>query len=840
MDQYVDILNNTIFKSDYSSDTSSDYEQSGNYEHNGKSDAGSSFETKSNMFSDMNVSTKYRKHVYRNANEIYDENEIPEYSKAKEPASILSLITPEALTGASMHKLIAGDTYGETKPDIKDNVNSTTSTSTSTSSTSTSSPRMSDTIQTASIPSTSTDWNVRSTFRRDYKLTDAQLGVVYNALKHGSRNLKVYETIDDTSSTAYTNEETIYGINELNFEPETLHTHLFKVDEDLPEVIDPMLVVYDYVNEGKILLIQNQYRAKIFLELEKEKSTSSNILNPRLNEIGYILTKIRNGRISVQPKDKRDLLRLADLSSYAMMIAYKLKHGRYNHYICDSSKTDYNSPKIKDKFHIVLVPKDLQHKFTKPGKYFDELKAILKLNPENGFYSYSVDNTLLPVLCTHEYMIYEGRPLSEVSIQCYKKGKCKYCGQELNAYHEQVKDNLPPKIYDLIYKYMDTINENIEVSSLMFVLFSLIYDSIKTNVDNADVKNYDSTVVAFAGLYLYVVYMKTKTAINYNNKINKFLDSVKKYWAEVGWTSNMIDSATTNTSMFTNMSNITELIREKIYTNDIKFLDLLPASILFGVNVDPKDYDKLEAKTEMQKMWKDGVDKVKQFNELFEKTLLKFWKFDRIKDKVNDIGKEKINTEFSLFDIKKSDVKNGEKFFFTTCGTYCPVSSFHSWGAGGSSGSGNVCSYCGLKKDLSNKQEVYNKYQLEINSSYLQKPKVLPDDHFKIDKLYSKDQIEGYKADDLFEKFLNIQNHMIKQAINKAIDDNLYIDETLLFISTMTTISVANLDNKPEFVKKALCFIIDKKIKSDVEVLNELKNIYFKINNIDWLLLQSK
>ena len=673
-------------------------------------------------------------------------------------------------------------------------------------------------------------WNIKQTFSKNNPFNDTQLGIIYNAMKDGNEDIKVFEPDDELKPPS--NDDTYYGINRYNFEIETLFTCKYKVVENVC-FKDFMMTVFDYVNEGKVLLIQNQHKAKIFMSLEENKTTS-NYESDKLSDIGYILTKIKNGILYSKPKNRNDIMKYSNLINYACMMAYKIKHGKYTKYICKSSPTKYISPLIKSKYNITLIPKDLQNKFNKPGKYFDEIKNILKLDQENGFYSYQLENTKIPILCTHEYMIYEGKPLSEVSIKCYKKGKCKYCGQELSAYHEQVKENLPPKIYDLIYKYMSTINENIEESSLMYTLFSLIYDSIKENVDRTDVKNYDASVVSFAALYLYVVYVKTKGSINYNNKINKFLDSAKKYWTEVGWTTEIIENATKNTTMFSNMSNITELIREKIYTNKITFLDLLPVSVLFGEKVEPKDYDKLEAKTKMQKLWKSGENKIKQFNDLFNNTLLSLWKFQSIKNSVEVIGGEKINTSFEIFNVKSSTVKNGEKFFFETCETYCPASEFHEWSEK------SMCKKCGLKKDKSNKKEIYDKYQIEINNSYLQKPHVLADERFKIDKLFSKEQIDAYQADDLFKKYLIIDNHILKQSLEKSINDKLYLDEILKFISTMTTIEIKKLDDSPDFIKKSIGFIIDKKIKSENEVLNELKNIYFKIKNIDWLLIQNK
>ena len=134
----------------------------------------------------------------------------------------------------------------------------------------------------------------------------------------------------------------------------------------------------------------------------------------------------------------------------------------------------------------------------------------------------------------------------------------------------------------------------------------------------------------------------------------------------------------------------------------------------------------------------------------------------------------------------------------------------------------------------------YNKYQNLINNSYLQKPCVLPDERFVIDKLYQKNQIDTYKADDLFKKYFDIDNFVLQKELDKAINNKTYSEDILKFISTVTTIDIKDLNDEPDFIKKSLAFIIDKKIKSKNEVLNELKNICFKIKNIEWLLVSGK
>jgi hypothetical protein len=94
-----------------------------------------------------------------------------------------------------------------------------------------------------------------------------------------------------------------------------------------------------------------------------------------------------------------------------------------------------------DRYPISEVPRELQRLIRDIGAHFGELKDMLAFNPTTGFYTYEIINNgvsiLLSVVCKHEYLTYTGASMIDISRECYRDGKCKYCGAELNAYHER-------------------------------------------------------------------------------------------------------------------------------------------------------------------------------------------------------------------------------------------------------------------------------------------------------------------------------------------------------------------------------------------------------------------
>lgn len=653
---------------------------------------------------------------------------------------------------------------------------------------------------------------------------NAQLGILFNIFKNGlSYVYRFVPTNDKGNAFSAINKDYEYGLNMVNLELEMIYTRHYDIDKN--PFLDPLFDLYDKMNANRTLLLTNKYKSVIHAEFFDNVSVS----NESIKLFKQVLNRIANGVFRCDAVNPYDAKRIMDLCDYSDMLMYINSKHNCTKYLTHKAFVKYVNYFIKDRYKIVQIPKELQLKFNQIGRYFNEIKNVLKLNDKNGFYSYTVDEIDIPVMCKHEYMTFEGVPPAEISIECYRQGKCKYCGQELNAYHEQIKESLPPRIYDLIYKYIATINENIEVDSLMYVLFNLLFDAIQVNVKTSTVKNYDASVVAFAALFLYKIYTITKGKINYNNKVGKFLDSIKEYGSAVGWSQEKMNTVLNDSRMFANIENITNIIKEKIYTNDIKFLEFLPLSIMFNQNVDPREKNKLVAKTKIQELYLEGNNKMILFNDVINKAIQALWKFTNLNEFVKVINK--INVESKLMQIKTMTVKNGERFFNKMCKIYCPVDGIHSFD------NNKECKYCGIKNDLSNKKEIYDKYQNHINNSYLQKPNVIKDSRFNIEKKYNASQIDKYNGSDLFEKYIMIENHILKQIIDKSINNGEQIDEIVKLISVLTTIEKDDIKKDPMFIRKALSFIVDQNIKSSDELLNELEFIYLKIDNIQLLLI---
>lgn len=669
---------------------------------------------------------------------------------------------------------------------------------------------------------TATRFNSQQINIIDYVLKNGQLSIPYmkfNEKEHEDRHKESY----------------IFGFNELSSTFHRIYSHDNYIVSNKTFYYDFWQMVYNLISNGLILYINNVSRAELrgIIDTNQKIKTdekTSNIIE--LTAAEYILMKIRNPPITIFPKNKEDIEKFNSFIEFAPFVAHALTHGIFERYIKFNDGVEYNNRfnyEIKPKIKIVQVPHDLQNKFNKIYKHFNELKSMLSYDEENGFYVYKQDGVSLPIICIHEYMILNGCSLSEVSIKCYLDGTCKYCGAEMNAYHQSAKQELPVKCYDLIYKFMDCLNENVDQSLMMIGIFDVLYNSVKKNVDSANPNNYDESVVAFSALYLYAMYMITKHAINYSpTKINKFIDSAKKYWSSIGWNQRSIDQ-TLESSMFDELqdnNNGVNLLKQFIFHNEISFLDILPLSVMFDTVVNPKEKDKLKADTMIRKLYLDN--KMNDFNKKIFNMIMKTWTVITTKPIIEKYPKQDFKSIIN--NIKTKKLNSGQRFFNECCKKWCPINIDHEWKNG-------QCIHCHIKQDLSNQKEIYNNNVNVINNSYLQEPNVISDEKLILGPVHSMVEISKCKAEELYDKHLTIDAYVLKQAIDKKLVELSDWDELNALIVALIGCKAEEVKHDTQFIKQCLVYIIINGIATKEHMLNELQNIFFKIENIDWLTL---
>jgi hypothetical protein len=363
------------------------------------------------------------------------------------------------------------------------------------------------------------------------------------------------------------------------------------------------------------------------------------------------------------------------------------------------------------KYKVGYVPKEDYDIFKDPQKSFEKVKDKLKYN--NGFYFLSD----VPLLCRHEYLLYDNVSYYNVCLECSVNNTCKYCGDSLPSV-DQVNITLPKSISKLIYKLMeefgagdenfvnsetitegdkedkefdeDTTQERDKLDKVNVVnnntVFLYLYNKFGSYISTyvkEDSNDYEKQAEAIAALIIFNVFK-----ISGRNENSELLDDIYEICKKVNWTPKDIDKFASK------------------YISDTNEI----------LNVLTKGFEENHSqRNDMEEIKKDS--KVKSF---------KMEDMDKIKSKMNEERYKRMYSDYQNIDQGKFEIKSLNnpviednymdytESFNEFSKWYCMDKEhiYHEFE------NNEVCKYCKLKKDLSNIEEIFKKYDVEFSKDY--------------------------------------------------------------------------------------------------------------------------
>ena len=468
--------------------------------------------------------------------------------------------------------------------------------------------------------------------------------------------------------------------------------------------------------------------------------------------------------------------------------------------------TKYQQYKLDtDKYEIVKFSRDINEKFRHMEEHFDELKELLKYNPETGFYTY--DN--IPILCRHVYMLYDNKSLQEMAAECYSDGHCKYCGTSMMNYGDLLYDDVPLAVQSLLLSFTQSFENDIDSNGLYYKLYGLLTKILR---DNKDKLNKDSTSLAFAGLFILKILKEcASTDIKFDQKkIAKILDKIRDYTTQMGWTPQQIDATIANNPMLKSLDGISELLKAFQFHVDT---DTIFSTYLSSILDDKRSpNDEAHSKSIFAQIFNKGQQAIDAYNAKYNELLLKRWQYnyDPVIGGINDID----NASDAL-NIKNTVERNGIDFFKRICKHYCPAAIEQ--GSCDHKFNGDVCSLCGLKKDCSNAEAVYKKYFRTITEqsvgTHIDEPIFTQSKSTYIPTNELIKRIEEVNAGSLDILPKIFANPRAKYILTRFIINLLNINET-------------NIKDTIEFYNHAIAYAIINKLADKEDIFNNLLFMY--------------
>lgn len=410
-------------------------------------------------------------------------------------------------------------------------------------------------------------------------------------------------------------------------------------------------------------------------------------------------------------------------------------------------------------------------KFRKVRENFSEIKDKLVLD-KSGMYGIKILNSkneevIYPILCTHEYMILDGKSYAEMSGACYDKGRCKFCGCELYAYHDSANIIIDSKLYSHLTIFVEGLKGNYNETNLVYNLMNEFTRWFK-------IGKYDENNMSKM-FYIYMYYLVVTLLKDYKGYLKRSMSSfilkLRKGLALWRLTERNIPQVDIR------IKNILDIIDH----NNLNAENMLSASYPFNVmlGTDFKHVigiEEYKPKDNFERMFIDYYlhrsDDFREFLDEYWEEILSKYIYPKTEEYIKRIDKVESNNRFEkMYQINKKEISNNKiKFFEEMASNYCPKKSFHEF-------KNNVCQHCGLKKDLSNLYEIYEKFHGVIEDHVIHLVDIDKNDlsKYKIKNVYKLDEI--VKVEGKIENM--IDDNFFKQSYSEIIKYPEIIDKII-------------------------------------------------------------
>ena len=444
---------------------------------------------------------------------------------------------------------------------------------------------------------------------------------------------------------------------------------------DIPTIVNASLV-HDIDDSTSILAPLHQDLVYLYFD-EARRNSYSNYPTPqeiRSKELENHNQALASGIPSYSPSLEWQI-------PYMQTQAYKRSHEILETWL----KTDPISGAVLpnheiEKYVPKPIPRDIRDMLNRPKLNFEKLRQILDEPSEDiGFYSYKG----ILVMCKHIFMYYSGENGREIYRACGDgSGVCKYCGASLPIDIYDNNDQLETHHLAILFEFIDSLGSTIDPSVILRILTGAVsksIDKLKLTLDNE--------VCGFIACYLYKL---DKDLASFDKKRYKKSELEKIYaeeWSLNKWRREDVEKTIENNEIFCDyvfVLNYLKSILEKSETREpstpIEVLYANPNSPLIKLyEKDPSIFSSMNELVRLKSL--DGVGT----NLVYPPSFI-----------INYPTPLKIEGLNKLIDFLK---KWGE--------VVCPAGGIHKL----------PCSRCGLKKDLSNVEEVAAKFENSINRS---------------------------------------------------------------------------------------------------------------------------
>ena len=383
---------------------------------------------------------------------------------------------------------------------------------------------------------------------------------------------------------------------------------------------------------------------------------------------------------------------------------------------------------------------------SKDGVYLLQLEKFLSTQ---DYDSLKPEEKIFPVLCRHEYLQFVDPDFQQLSKECFVKGKCRYCNQEIFSETVDNKFDIDPNCYFALQYYAKILARfYIDPTDFQNGFNALVSQLFVNNSRTDSLLKYDNTRI-----YSYIF----TTAMKYVRKNDGFSVSGKSVTKLDEYIKEIVDKARVDVTQ----SELTE----KPYNK--KLLDAFVArfcNIKFTKH-GPLHSLELQVKKDALRMSKKELLNYHPLLFLLER---KLWSRKIQRQLHETIEQKSVEARFDKLETHFLTENEISSMIFNARGI-CPVKSYHCFKSDG------VCKHCGYfkgmtyKKNKKESEEYANKWTKNYNS--LTVPEMMRED------LLIKHDFEFNTVDDLKKAAQESTIKNFKDYLSKTLKVSFEIEE---------------------------------------------------------------
>ena len=638
------------------------------------------------------------------------------------------------------------------------------------------------------------------------------LDVLDKSMEDVNMFLPISNVINYETTDVITNDSTLITISPEQYVRE-INKNYYNVENTY--VVNPLKDTLEYLYGDRNIYLQNDYKGR--LRDFYQQAYDNDVDKQNVAKLVFTPTDY------TYPYKQFHYYDLANMDYAKAVDCLMSSEQQYN--VSEINKYDYSCDKdCKSVYDVYKIPHDLLKMFTHITKYWNDIKDQLTLDKNTGYYCYVVKDgkktISIPIICKHQAMILSNIPLQTISSQCYSNGVCKYCGQEIIAYNDGNDFVLPPSAMSLIISFADIFTHKQSIDTIIFDT----NDFIVKRLQQLEVSPYSTDeCVGYVCLFIIKLCQLGSKQFDISDaKLKKLLNKLSKQLSILGKSEQDIDELLNNTELFDGIDNLigsfkNDGIKQTSDDNNQQHINIVDQIVFNGTNKTPK--------TQLQQYYLANNGKIYEML-LALRTLLN----NVYNSKFNHVIKD-VEHIVEYDDFIKNVNTFGYDFFRKTANVYCPVNYCHQW-------VNKQCKHCGLKQDMNNLDEIYNKFASVISNINVEEPMLITDTFQNTIDINNKTIINDIKQTDykdfneIVQQYVDYDNLTKIDTLTKTISK-----EYIQLVSTTLSIPFDILNEqltKENDMKRLFCYLLTKQ-DENIVVNNLLTCLLHIVDPRDYL-----